>query len=217
MQYVFADEAGSLEFRSGQNISKYFILCTVAIDSCNCGAQLMDLRRQLAWDGLHADAEMFHATTDPESVRGPVYELIAGLQLRVDATVLEKSKALPRIRATEQNFYRYAWYYHFKHVAPRVIPRGHDVLISAASIGTKKARAMFRQVLNDVAQQVLPTSNWKTTFWPASTDPCLQIADYCAWAIQRKFEKGDARRYGQIQRHVHSCYDLFAKSSTHYY
>jgi hypothetical protein len=32
---------------------------------------------------------------------------------------MEKSKAFPRIRTTEHQFYQYGWYYHFKHAAQR--------------------------------------------------------------------------------------------------
>jgi hypothetical protein len=30
---------------------------------------------------------------------------------------------------------------------------------------------------------------------PHMSDPCLQVADYCTWAIQRKWERGDERSH----------------------
>jgi hypothetical protein len=94
---------------------------------------------------------------------------------------------------------------------------GDALLIQAASIGTKRERHAFRSAINDVAQQTLHDVRWRTTFWSASSDPCLQVADYCAWAIQRGYERGDYRRLRQIERHVATCHDLYASSDRHYY
>ena len=47
--YIFADEAGDFEFSRKNNVSRYFILCTVAMDSCQVAEDLLNLRRQLAW------------------------------------------------------------------------------------------------------------------------------------------------------------------------
>lgn len=217
MKYVFADEAGCLVFRRSPHVSRYFILCTVTSDDCCVGNELLALRRELAWEGLHLEADQFHASEDPEAVRQRVFQLLAGLDLQADITLFEKSKALPRIRETEEQFYKYAWYFHFKNVARNRLKRGDDVLIHAASIGTKKRRQAFRAVLNDVAQQVLPGSRWQTTFWQSSSDPCLQVADYLAWAVQRKVERNDARHHSLIAHHICSEYDIFRTSELHHY
>jgi len=217
VKYVFADEAGCLTFRRSPHVSRYFILCTVTSKDCSAGNELLALRRQLAWEGLHLEADQFHASEDPEGVRQRVYELLARLDLDADITLFEKSKALPRIRETEEQFYKYAWYYHFKHVARSRLRRGDDVLIHAASIGTRKRRQAFRAALNDVAQQVLPGSRWQTTFWQSSSDPCLQVADYLAWSVQRKVERNDARHHALIAHHIRSEYDIFKMSALHHY
>lgn len=217
MRYVFADEAGCMEFARKPHASKYFLLCTVSLDDCSLGTDLLELRRKLAWKGLNAEAEQFHATKDPESVRSEVYELLESKKFRIDATLLEKSKAFPHVRSERLAFYKHAWYFHFKHCGPKIAKAGDELLIHAASIGTNKERAAFRTAINDVAQQVLKGVQWQTTFWSASSDPCLQIADYCAWAIQRYHERGDDRRLKQIQHNLSTCYDLYAPGNKHYY
>ncbi len=62
-----------------------------------------------------------------------------------------------------------------------------------------------------------PTKKWATDFWPSGADPCLQVADYCAWAIQRKWEKGDARSYDLIKDRITYEYDLWKKGEIHHY
>ena len=56
-----------------------------------------------------------------------------------------------------------------------------------------------------------------THFCPAATDPCIQVADYCAWAIQRKWELDDDRSYVLIADHITAEYDLFKGGNEHYY
>jgi len=45
--FVFADEAGCFTFNREPNVSRYFILCTVVMDKCSVGTDLLDLRRRL--------------------------------------------------------------------------------------------------------------------------------------------------------------------------
>ena len=61
-----------------------------------------------------------------------------------------------------------------------------------------------------------PRQQWRTAFWPCQTDPCLQAADYCTWAIQRKWEKGDRRSYDLIKDKISYEYELWARGKIHY-
>ncbi|HEY4090735.1 MAG TPA: DUF3800 domain-containing protein [Luteibacter sp.] len=214
---MFADEAGCMEFARKPQASRYFIICTVHVEDCSIGTDLLELRRTLAWEGLNVDAEHFHASKDPESVRNRVYEPIERKSFRIDATLLEKSKVFPNVRANRFAFYKHAWYMHFRHCGRAIANGGDDLLIQAASIGTKRERHVFREAINEVAQQVLQGVRWQTTFWSASSDPCIQVADYCAWAIQRAYERGDKRRLQQIEHNLASCHDLYASSNDHFY
>lgn len=123
---------------------------------------------------------------DKQEVRDRVFEAISSEQFRIDATVLEKSKAQPQVVATKERFYQYAWFYHFKHIAPIIIQDARELHMTTVSIGTKKGRAIYTNAVNNVVQQVLSDVCRVTTFAQAATDPCLQLVDYCTWAIQRK-------------------------------
>ena len=197
-KYLFADESGCLAFNRGANVSRYFILCTVQIDPDVIGPELLKLRRELAWRG-HRQDDCIHCTTDPQPVRDEVFALLGKHDFRVDATLLEKSKAQPKVRPTEERFYQYAWRYHFKHVAPHVFGPTDEAFVVAASLGTNKKKATFKAAIHDVIQQSLPTLTWQSAFWPAASDPCLLVAYYCAWAIQRKWERGDDRSHRSTQ------------------
>lgn len=215
-KYIFADESGNFDFSSGLGASKYFILTTVTAPDCSLGDGLLRLRRDLAWKGVGLDTD-FHATTDLQAVRDEVFKVLQAHDFRIDATILEKAKAKPSIRPTQERFYQMAWFLHMKYVAPRVVSSGDGLLVIGASVGTKKRRAAFHSAVRDVIQQVSPTTAFQVASWDGVSDPCLQAADYCAWALQRKWEGGDDRSYRLIAPKIRSEFDVFKLGTTRYY
>lgn len=215
-RFIFADEAGDFTFAKGNNISRYFIVCTITMDDCTVGHNLLELRREMAWKKLSL-GDFFHATTDSQKTRDAVFETIKRSDFRVQATVMEKSKAQPHIAISKHRFYQFGWLYHFKHSLAKFVSDEDEILITAASIGTKKGQAVFTNAVNDVVQQHLPRDQWSTAFWPASHDPCLQVADYCTWAIQRKWERDDARSHDIIKDRITYEFDLWKHGSKHHY
>jgi hypothetical protein len=165
--------------------------------------------------GVHLD-RVFHATEDEQVVRDEVFDLLAQADFRIDATILEKRKAQPHLQS-EQRFYQMAWFLHFKFVAPQVASSGDRLLVTAASLGTKKRRALFHVAVSNVVSQVSPTFSYRVASWPYESDPCLQIADYCTWAIQRKWERGDNRSHILIANKIRSEFDVWRLGTTYYY
>jgi hypothetical protein len=215
-KYLFADESGNFDFSRGQGASKYFILATMTTGDCRVGDDLLKLRRELAWQGKGLETQ-FHAAEDEQVIRDEVFRILAGGGFRIDATILEKSKAQPSIRPDNARFYKMAWYLHLKYLAPRIARESDELMVVGASVGTKKKRQIFHLAVQDVVWQVTPTLNYKVACWNGPTEPCLQAVDYCCWAIQRKWEKDDLRSYVLIQNVIASEFAPFRNGPTHYY
>lgn len=219
-RFVFADEAGCFEFRRGQNVSRYFIVCAIALPSCDIGLDLLRLRRDLLWDGVQLPDGYFHATKDSQLVRDKVFEVLNAHNFEVYAQVLEKSKAQAQIRESKHRFYKHAWYYLFRSTMHRIVTNLEDqLMVTAASVGVKKERADFSDAVRDVIKQTqrLDAGSWRTAFVASAADPCLQAADYCTWAIQRKWERGDTRSYDLISHKIVYEFDTWARGRMHYY
>jgi hypothetical protein len=218
--YVYADEAGCFEFSRKPNVSKYFIVCAISLDDPTIGNKLLDLRRELVWSGQQLGS-YFHCCKDRPAIREKVFDLISRMELRIFAQVMEKSKAQPKIRPTKQRFYKYGWFYLFKHVAPQIVAKGSNLMVTAASLGSKKEQTDFTDAVKDALQQTVPIrrAQWVTDFPQAAADPCLQIADYCAWAIQRKWESGgkDLNSYNVIKDKMKHEFDFWRHGTHHYY
>ena len=161
--------------------------------------------------------EGFHATSDSQYVRNEVFDVLQGGSFQIDATILDKPKALPRLTKSEWRFYKYAWFYHMKHVAPRVANKTDELLVVAATLGTKKQQSAVKAAIEDVMYQVSPTAGVHCALWSAASDASLQIADYCCWAIQRRWERKDTRSYNLIRDKIRSEYDLFRGGNKTFY
>lgn len=214
--YVYADESGDFNFSREPKASKYFVLTTVLLTDLTVGDDLLALRRELAWRGVDLPRE-FHATHDQQAVRDQVFQVIASHDFRVDVTILNKPKTKPYVRATATRFYKTAWFFHMKHIAPRIVAGGDELLVVAGSVGTKRKRKAFYGAVQDVIHQVSPSNSFQVAFWPAAVDPCLQVADYCCWAVQRKWEMSDERSYVIIKDRIRSEFDMFRIGTVEYY
>lgn len=215
--HIFADESGNFDFTNGPGASKYFLITSVTFfdDFATCG-ELERLRYELAWDGIGHPGP-FHAHSDKQVIRDRVFSLMAPHDFRVDATLLEKRKTQPHLRVSDERFYKYAWYYHLRHVAPQICGPNDEILIASASIGTRKKQGAYHAGVKDVISQTVPALTVRSAQWPADCDPGLQIADYCSWAIQRKWESNDQRSYSLIQTKIKSEFDLFARGTVTFY
>lgn len=192
----------------------------VHLRTCDVGHELLRLRRDLLWDGVELPDGLFHATRDPPFVRERVFEELNTFDFEIYAQVLEKSKAQPQVRESKHRFYKHAWYYLFRHTMPRIVTSLEDeLMVTTVSIGVKKGQADFSEAVRDVLQQTqrVDAGSWRASFVPAISDPCLQAADYCTWAIQRKWEKGDCSSYERIRSKVRYEYDLWGRGSKHFY
>lgn len=202
--YVFGDEAGDLTFKApGDGISRYFMIGTVTTTDCAVGEHLLALRRDLAFD-TGVQLTEFHATSDKQHVRDQVFEVLAEADFRIDVTILAKAKAYSYIKADPIRFYKTAWWLHFKFVAPKIAQTDDELLVVASSLSIERKRKLVGKAVGDVVTQVAPTVKCHTLFAPAATDPCLQMADYSTWAIQRRHERGDLRSYDLIKDKIKS-------------
>ena len=186
------------------------------MEDCAVATELLKLRRELAWAGLEL-GDFFHATEDKQAVRDAVFGTITKHNFTIQATIMEKSKAQPKVKESKPRFYQYGYFFHFKYgVAPR-LDVNTEALVTTASLGTKRDRIAFEASVEDVMNQTRKARAWKTDFMPCHADPCLQVADYCAWAIQRKWERNDDRSYRLIADRITYEYDLWARGTEHYY
>jgi hypothetical protein len=203
---MFVDAAGNFDFRRSTGASRYFVLTSVTVADYRAGDALLELRRNLAWEGVDL-LDYFRAAEESQAVRDRVFAMLAQQSIRVDSTIIEKSKTAPEFRPDQARFYKNAWYLHLQYVATKVVNQEDELLVVGASIGTRRERSIFQKAVDDVVSQLEPCELVRTAFWAAASEPCLQVADYCSWAIQRKWERNDLRSYELIRSKIDSEFE----------
>ncbi len=215
---IFIDESGNFDF-SDQG-TKYFLLTAVSTTGCaELFSDFFELKHRLAASGL--ELEEFHATEDTQHVRGEMYRMIerhcVHRCLAIDSVILEKKKAHPAIR-DDAGFYARAlqvllqWV--FRHRPKGDVDR---IVVWAARIGTKKKRIVFEKTIKTYLSSQLQTEHPYHLFIHSSAShPMLQVADYCCWAIFKKWKDWELRPYSRIQRALLTELDVFASEPTEY-
>jgi hypothetical protein len=193
--YLFGDEAGNFDFSASAGASRYFILATVSMGSWQAGDRLQALRRRLAWRGVHLGG-VLHASEDPQRVRDEVFHTLQYCDMRIDATIIAKASVSSSMQNGHQ-LYRYAWHEHFGRIASEIATPGDRLLAVASDLGTRKRRGAFHLAV-DEAVHASARCVHRVAFWPNMSEPCLVVADYCTWAIQRRWERNDERSHALI-------------------
>ena len=209
--HIFADESGDLTFTNvggPKGGSKFFSITTVTCDDYALGDALSGLRRELMWQGA-AVQPAFHATHDRQSIRDRVFAVLHDHQFRIDTTYWDKRRVHQYLADNPSRFYKTAWFYHAKYVVPRVL-NGHDqlfVIVAQIKIGKQKVTEL-QAALDDVFNQCVEGAEFRVGIVPADTEPCIQVADYCSWAIHRKLERNDRRSHDLIIDKIRSEFNM---------
>ena len=207
-RYVFLDEAGTTDFSGSSESSRHFIIASVTMDDCAVGDALLALRRDLLWTDLVLP-NGFHATDDRQAVRDRVFDLIAAFPFRVDGTIAHKEHVDAHLRADPVRLYKVVVYKHLKRLS-KDLRETPEVQVTCAALGTRREQRAHAEGLEDILRSVRRRRDWREAMWSSAADPCLQLADYCCWAIQRRWERDDDRSYALIQDKIATEVELFA-------
>jgi len=215
--YIFIDEAGDFDF--SPKGSKYLILTSVTTDNIMpLARELYGLKHDLI-SNTGLDVEYFHAYNDRPQVRDRVYSVIEGSNnIRVDAIIAEKAKTHPSLREPYKFYPRMMgillkWVYQF------LPPENYSgVLVFMDYLQLPGQREAFmkgaRQAVHPYLRRGQP---YNVMLHHSMSHPYLQIADYCGWAIQRRWEQQDDRPRNRIRGLLKSEFDVFAIGTERFY
>jgi Protein of unknown function (DUF3800) len=211
---IFIDESGSFDFTPKG--SKYFILTAIAAIDCDTMfPEFFKLKHELG-------CEEFHATEDPQSTRDQMYDLIerhcAHGCFSVDSIIAQKNKVNPAIRE-DAVFYskllRILLKWVFRYWTTHDI---EGINIWAARIGTHKKKAVFEKTIKAyLAHDLEAPIPYKLLIHASTSHPLLQVADYCCWAVAKKWKDNELRPYQKIRRALKTEREVFRRGTTEYY
>ena len=215
--YVFLDESGNLDFSSSG--TRFFVLTSVTMKRPFPAYDALNEYRYKCIE-QHTDLEYFHCAEDSKGLRAGVFRCISDslTEMRIDSLVVEKPKTGPALRA-DLRFYPEMLGHLLKWVAPRVQRRDtSELVIITDSLPIKRQRKAVTKGVQTALSGMLPASvRYQILHHAARSHYGLQIADYCCWAVFRKWERADLTHYEQIKSAIQSEFDIFREGRTFYY
>ena len=227
--YFFVDESGDPTFydRQGkliigkEGISPILILGFIKTkDPKSIRSALENLRKQIDGDkylqgipSLAKSLVSFHAKDDCPEIRERVYKTIVNLEFSAELFVARKIQNIfnKRHHGNENEFYDDLISKLFEnklHLSKR-----NEIYFAVR--GSKTRQIPLEQAI-DKAIKVFETKwnkkiNSEIKIFPQSPsgEPCLQVIDYIAWAVQRAFIKKEARFYTFIESKIKYLVDVY--------
>jgi GTP-dependent phosphoenolpyruvate carboxykinase len=101
---------------------------------------------------------------------------------------------------------------------PRNLKDYEEVIVITDSVPVSRKREAIEKAVKQTLSRMLPNgTRYKILHHASKSCTGLQIADYCNWAIFRKWERGDLRSYELIRSGIRSEFDIFKSGPRHYY
>ena len=161
---------------------------------------------------MEKTAVAFHAKDDCPEVRYHVFKLLKDLPFSCNIVVARKSeKIFNKFNGNTQELYDSL----ITHLFKNILQLSNNNYIYIATRGSRKRQAPLEDAIHNAllyteaklqhpinsSQKILPQT--------PSGESCLQIIDYCNWAIQRAFIKSDMRYYNYLKEKFGLIVDLY--------
>ena len=198
--HVHLDESGNWSFNAKG--SKHFVFAVAwTYDPQPLAEALTSLRFGLVRQGVNI--ESFHAAPDKQATRNQVVEALRKFDnWSYAAIVLEKRKVNPVLREPQR------FYPTFAGSLLRFILRGRvrsdtsRVLVYADTIpmdSNRKREGVIKAIKTTCASELPIEAEYHVYSHCRESNNWLQVADYCCWAVAKKWEGGDPRTYDQLK------------------
>ena len=215
--YLFLDEAGNLDFsRSG---TRYFLLgCVTKERPFRAYQELTELKYDLIEEGINL--EYFHAAEDKQVTRNRVLAIIRRHLdgVRVDALLVEKCKTSPALQLAERFYANMLGQLLQSILARHPLQEFKEILVFTDRLPVQRKRsAVEKAVKTTLAAQLPAGTRYRVLHHDSKSNFDLQIADYCTWAVYRKWSIADLRSFDVIAPVVQMEWDFFQTEATTYY
>lgn len=241
--YYYVDEAGDLtvfgrrgkNLIGGEGVSKCFMVGVAHVaDPQEFRDRLNKLRDDLLADPYlkhvpsmqpetRKTARCFHAKDDCPEVRREVFRLLAGWDIKVQVGVRRKSSLAEEARLARRLGNPWRGDYVYDHMVTTLFKRSlhkadRNVIVFARRGKSAREKALGQAISHAQSNFERDTgipSDKTTKIIPAvPSESCgLQAIDYFLWALQRLYERGEARYFDYLAPHYRLVMDFDDKRS----
>jgi len=223
--FIFIDESGNFDF--SPKGTKYFILSAVSTLNPLGKEKLEEIKYDLMKNGTNL--EYFHAAEDRQAVRNQVYSFIENLKdIEIDSVIAQKNKTNPSLYISTkkkkpkkgEKLYTIALQALLQYIFHRYSNsvKVDQVVIVLSSIFDVNKRELIKKTIKIYLKQIF-SNPFYLYFHQNRSDKNTQIADYCCWAIHKKWTDGEIRPYNAVNKgnKIKSEFDIFKTGKAIYY
>ncbi len=207
--YIFLDEAGNFDF--SPNGTRYFVLTAVtARRPFHWRDTLDDFKYDCIESGIRI--EYFHCYNDSKRIRSVVFDLIASTSagVNIDCLVVDKSKVPSSMRDDARFYPEMLGQLLSRVTSTELESRDTDeIVIITDTIPVNRRRRAVEKAVQTALAGMLPSQvKYHILHHQSRSHYGLQIADYCCWAVFRKWERQDSAWFNQIGSAVRNEFEL---------
>lgn len=197
MKYIFIDESGDLGFKKAS--SKWFLFAVVIIDDSRALERIV----KKVWKTLkNKKSGELHATHDSNKTRQKLLEIVGDLEnIEIVSILIDKNTI--KNQRNKNYLYNYTLYSSIDVLFEReMIDKNESIYIYIDKKDTKKliSDSLINNFLNHL--KVKYKNIISITLQSSHNDKSLQVVDFIAWAIFRKYERKDEIFYNLIKDRI---------------
>ena len=226
MLFLYLDESGNYTF--SKDGSEYLIYTSLATTNPYAMySKFCELEKDLKNRSIQLESGYFHASEDKQAVRNDAFKILREIDCYdIDSIIVEKCKANPSIRDVV-SLYRKVYGILLQYVFRRY-SKVDKILIFLDEAPNQKKKHAIEKGIKETLSELLGKDKigkditYHMTHLPSVFSYGLQAADYCCWALKKKWgdweNKSDIRPYNEIAHRVKSQLDIFERGDgTKYY
>ena len=131
--------------------------------------------------------------------------------------MVEKRKTGPALQDVKR-FYPEMLGYLLKFVVSELGDDADDVIVITDTVPVNKKRRAIEKGVQLALAKMLPQGRKYHILHHASRSHYgLQVADYCCWAVFRKWQRNETGCYDLIKEGIRSEFDIFRNGASYYY
>jgi hypothetical protein len=211
--FAFVDESGHYQYTHKNG--NYLVFAAVnTADPMLFMAEFAALKYELLAQGRCLPRS--HACEDAQAVRNRVFALLeASPHYVAHSIIVRKNRVNPSLY--KYGVYSIAYRTMLKYLVWRkAIDRIHLIV---DTVPDKSQQVALKSNLKQRADEVLVPAGIPFTIYhhDSTAHALLQAADYCAWAIYKKWHSKDVRSYDRIRAKIRNEFDIYAQGDQVYY
>lgn len=194
--FVYIDESGDL----GKFGTDYFTVAGVVVEEPLILKRIIKKIRQRKLKKSIKQLPELKANKTNEFVKKAILKKISDSNLKIFAIVVEKTKILPHLYDVKDRLYNYICRILIDEIVEENYVSVHII------VDKKYTNTLIRENFNSYIQKKINEKNSHIVVNIEHRDsqatPELQVVDFVAWAINRKFNSNDEIYYRMIEKNI---------------